>query len=276
MLKLRAPSLTLDEDAEQRLVVHIHGSANKAKSVDVSVVDAQGTLLAERHDPYAPTTECHKVLYDTAYGAAEMLGAFKPPPPQEPVTCPTCPPNPPPPICPPSPPAAPLRAQAIMIPRRPTPAHFSVGFGAVVGSGIVSKLSAGPLVLVDVIPASRLSSLHIEIEFAYTSQAVDSTRWHSIPLVGSLCWAPGIVRFCGGFATTILFSNQSSNSELRMFGPNLRVGTELFNHGPISLRADVFGRIALIQQTFGQTIRGLDEASPFMGGVSVLGAWAAD
>ncbi len=222
---------------------------------------------------YAAATECHKVLYDAAYHAAQMLGGFEPPRPKEPMTCP---PVPPPPMCPASPPAAPLRAQAIMIPRRPTPSHFSVGFGAVVGSGIVSKLGAGPLILLGFVPSQRLPQLHVEFEGSWTSQMVESTRLHSIPLVTSLCWVPGIVRFCGGLSTTILFSNQLPNHESRVFGPNFRVGTELCNHRRFSLRADVFGRIALTQETFGRTIAMVDDASQFTGGVAVLGVWAPD
>ncbi len=244
--------------------------------MDVSVVDAQGAVRAERHNVYPATTECHKVLYDTAYDAAEMLGAFEPPPPKEPVTCPVAlpPPVPPAPPCPRCPPTPPFKLPPFTLPS--TSPRFFIGLGAVVGSGIVSKLGAGPLILLGFVPSQRLPQLHVEFEGSWTSQMVESTRWHAIPLVGSLCWVRDNVRFCGGVATTIVFSNQLPNHESRVFGANFRVGTELFNRGPFLIRADVFGRVALAQRTFGGTINMLDEASPVTGGVAVIGGWALD
>jgi hypothetical protein len=88
----------------------------------------------------------------------------------------------------------------------------------------------------------------------------------------------GIVRFCGGFATTILFSNQSSpNDPLKlMFGGNIRVGTELFNRGPFSIRADVFGRLTFAERSFGPATIAFGETTQFTAGLALLGAWSFD
>ncbi|HRI66736.1 MAG TPA: hypothetical protein PK156_20965 [Polyangium sp.] len=264
------PPSTWRDDAVQRLVVRIQGSANGPKSVDVSVVDSRGSVQAERHTPYSAATECHKVLYDTAYLAAQMLGAFEPRPPQEPMTCPACAPCS---SCQPARPVPPV-APSPALPRMPP--RFSLGLGAFVGSGIVAKISPGALVLLDIVPSSRLSRLHIEFEGAWTSQKAESIRLHSLPLVASTCWVPSIVRFCGGIATTIVLSNQLPNHELRIFGGNFRVGTELFNPGPFSIRADVFARIVFAQQSFGPAPDGFNKSSPFAGGVSLIALWAVD
>jgi hypothetical protein len=133
------------------------------------------------------------------------------------------------------------------------------------------------------VPSRRLPDLHVEIEGSWTSQSSppsptsESIRLQSIPLVGSFCWVRGIVRFCGGLATTLLYSNQSPhNDELHlMFGGNFRVGTELFVHGPFSIRADVFGRIAFAERRFGNPVA-FDGATPFAAGLAVMGVWSFD
>jgi hypothetical protein len=163
------------------------------------------------------------------------------------------------------------------------PYRSYIGIGAVVSSGISSELGFGPYMMLGFVPSRRLSQLHIEFEGSWTSQSSpssttsESIRLHSIPLVGSFCWVRGIVRFCGGLATTIFFSNQSSiNNELHvMFGGNFRVGTELFVRGPFSIRADVFGRIAFAQRWFANGVA-FDGATPFAAGLAVLGAWSFD
>lgn len=269
------PAVTWREDAERRLVVRIHGSANGGKHVDLSVVDAQGGVQAERHKLYVATAECHKVLYDTAYDAAQMLGAFEPPPPKESVMCPVSAPLPPkePTPCPPLVRPCPTCPPPVRVP--PAPSRFFVGVGGLMGSGVVSEIGAGPLMLLGFVPSNHLP-LHVELEGSWTSQLTESMRLHSIPIVTSLCWVRGVVRFCGGLATTLLFANQLPNHEIRMVGANFRVGTELFNRGPFSIRADVFGRIAFAQQTLDTIIDRGDKASPFRGGVAVMGLWGFD
>jgi len=121
------------------------------------------------------------------------------------------------------------------------------------------------------VPSRRLPDLHVEFEGSWTSQSSrssmtsESIRLHSVPLVGSFCWVRGIVRFCGGLASTIFSSNQSSNNDPLhlMFGANFRVGTELFTRGPFAIRADVFGRFAFAQRKFGNATMALDDPTPF-------------
>jgi hypothetical protein len=274
------PQTTMRDDAERRLVVRIRSSSTGGKRADVSLVDAQGVTVAERHTPYAATAECYKVLWDAAFDAAELLGAFEPPPPMEPVTypapaqCPSYPLARPCPTCPSPVPPAPT------ITLSPTPSRFFIGIGGFVGSGIYSELDFGPYLLLGFVPSPRLSHLQLEFEGAWTSQTSlsamtsESIHAHSIPLVLSLCLVRGIVRFCGGLATTIFSSNQSSpNDELRLlFGGNFRVGTELFVRGPISIRADVFARFAFAERRFGMATMTVDDPTPFAAGLAVMGA----
>lgn len=120
--------------------------------------------------------------------------------------------------------------------------------------------------------------MHIELHAAWTSQTSQSMRVRSIPLDTSLCWVRGIAQFCGGLSTTILFPNQSftRNEWLMMLGGNLRLGTELFRHGPFSIRADIWGRLNIAPQSISKTMGIIDGPTPFAGGVAVLGIWAID
>lgn len=271
----------LREDAERRLVVRIASSAKGGKRADVSLVDAQGVVVAERHTPYLRTTECHKVLWEVAYHAATMLGAFEATPPKEPIACPTCPPIQP---TPPRslerrlPTFAPLRLPVPTIPLSPAPPRFFVGLGAFVGSGIFEKLNAGPRMLLGFVPFRRFTQIHLEWETSWTAQTFQSVRVQAVPLVGSACWVRGIVRFCGGVATTILVSNEISKYDSLhvMFGPNVLMGTEFFNHGPFSIRADVFGRVAIAERTFGLATTARQEAVPFNAGVALMAFAASD
>jgi hypothetical protein len=140
---------------------------------------------------------------------------------------------------------------------------------AFVGSGIYSALNVGPYLLLGFVPSRHLPHLHVEFEGAWTSQTWESTRTQAIPLVGSLCWVHGNVRFCSGLATTILLSNRSSNNDdLHVtLGANFRIGTELFVRGPFSLRADVFGRLAFAYS---------NAPTPFAAGMAVMAAQSFD
>ena len=279
----------LRDDAERRLVVRIRRSSTGGKRADVSLIDAQGAIVVEWHDDYVAEIECFRVLWNVALNATKFLGAFEPPPPKEPITppkepitfqmsspCPLCPPERPCPTC--AQPIAPLPTIT------PMPFRSFIGIGAFVGSGIYSKLGFGPHLLLGFVPSLRLSFLHVELEGAWTSQTSpssmtsESSRMQSIPFVGSLCLARGIVRFCGGLATTILFTNQSSdNDELQlMLGGNFRVGTQLFTHGTFSIRADLFGRFAFAQRAFGKTTMTFEAPTPFTAGVAVMGMWSFD
>ena len=270
------PFTAFRDDADRRLVVRLRWSATGGKQADISLIDAQGVVLAERHRLYGARVECHKILWTIADDAAVMLGAFDPPPPKEPVVHEDSPPSqrcPLPPACPTCPP---LRLPAVTTMR--TPSRSFIGLGAFVGSGFVSKLGAGPHMLLGFVPSYHLPQLHVEFEGTWTSQMVEWARWHAIPLVTSLCWVRGIVRFCGSLATTFSYSNQSSNDDVlhMIFGGNFRVGTELFRKGSLSIRTDVFLRAAFVQRRFGKATAAIDETSPWAGGLAVMGLWAFD
>lgn len=270
------PADVLRAEAERRLIVRIAWSATGGKRADVSLVGAQGVVLAERHTPYATTTECFKVLWEVARDAAKILGAFEPPPPKEPVICPPSPYVPPGPSCPQCPSCPRFRLPTPTILLSPAPPRFFVGLGAFVGSGIFSELGAGPVGLVGFVPFRHLPQAQLELESSWTTQFIDSVRVQAIPVIGSACWVRGIVRFCGGFAATILFSNQLPNQESHLFGPNIHFGTELFHRGSLSIRADVFGRVAAYRKSFGAKNEILDRVLPFMAGVAMMGMWAGD
>lgn len=266
----------LREDAERRLVVRIQRSSTGGKQADASLVGADGTTIAERHADYGAAKECHYVLWDTAQQAAKLLGAFEPPPPNPPLTCATCPPCASCPSVRPCPSCPPLRHLASSIQSSPPPPRFFVGIGAFVGSGIFEKLGGGPQLLLGFVPSRHLQSLHIELESSWTSQSIESGHWQSIPFVGSVCWVRSELRFCGGFTMTTLYSNQFPNQEFRLLGPNFRIGTQLFNRGPFSVRADVFGRFAFSQRTLGMAPMPLADASPFAGGLAVVAGRSFD
>ncbi len=266
------PGTVWRDDAERRLVVRIRWSSTGGKRADVELVNAEGITLAERHQDFPASMECHKVLWLAAFDAAQLVGAFEPPPPKEPVTCPAPPPCP---SCPPTH-SCPRYAPPMLPTPTPAPHRSFIGIGAFVGSGIHSRLGFGPHLLLGFIPSSRLPALHVEFEAAWTSQASESIRMHSIPLVGSLCLVQGILRFCGGLATVMVYSNPTvANETLNiLFSGNFRVGTEFPVRGPFSIRADVFGRLAFAQRRFGKTPVALDEPTPFAAGLAVMGAWA--
>ncbi|MBK9266463.1 MAG: hypothetical protein IPM54_42580 [Polyangiaceae bacterium] len=272
------PPTVLDDDAERRLVVRIRWTATGGKRAELSLVDAQGAVVAERHTEHPATDECYFVLYGAAQDAAELLGAFEPPPPKQPVTCPacapcpSCPPARPCPTCPPPAPPVPTITHA------PTLYRSSIGIGAFVGSGIHSGLGGGPYLLLSYAPWRQWSHVHVEFEGSWTSQTLESIRTHAIPLVGSLCLVRGVVRFCGGLATTAFYSNQSPNHDdlHLMFGGNFRVGTQLFVRGPFSIRADVLARIAFADKRFGKATMAIDDPRTFAAGLAVMGAWSVE
>ena len=70
--------------------------------------------------------------------------------------------------------------------------------------------------------------------------------------------------------------NQSfTHGELHLtLGGNFRVGTELFSRGPLSIRADVFGRVTIAPRPLSKPLSVSDEPTPFAGGVAVMGLWS--
>lgn len=276
ILNAWVPATVFADDAQRQLIVRISTNATGGKQVDVSLVDALGAVLAERRASHSVKTECYFALSRAARDAAEILGAFEPPPPKEPMTCPAAP------SCPTCPPIMPtstgstLRVTPPTLQISPPAPRFFVGIGAFVGSGMYSELGGGPLMLLGFVPFGHVPQLHLEFEGGWTSQWIDSIRMQAIPLVGSGCWVRGAVRFCFGFATTNVFSNQLSNHEVRLFGPNVRLGTELFHGRYYSIRADVFGRVVLAQHTFGSASGTLNGAPPLSGGVAVIASRSFD
>ncbi|MBK9266966.1 MAG: hypothetical protein IPM54_45225 [Polyangiaceae bacterium] len=270
------PKGVLRENAERRLVVRIRWTPTGGKRAEVSLVDAQGAVVAERHAEYEAAAECHFVLHDAARSAAQLLGAFEPPPPKEPVICPVCPPSAPSPPTRPLPTSPPPAPPVPTITHAPTLHRSSFGIGALIGSGIHSGLGGGPYMLLSYAPWRQWSHVHVEFEGSWTSQTSESIRTHAIPLVGSLCLVRGVVRFCGGLATTVFYSKQSPiHDELHlMVGGNVRIGTELFVRGPFAIRADVFGRLAFAR--FGNATMAIDDPNRFAAGLAVMGAWLCD
>lgn len=260
------PQTVLRDDAERRLVVRIKWLSTGGKRAGVSLMNAEGATIAQRQKDYSAATECHYVLWKTAYDAAEMMGAFEPPPPKEPVICPPYPTSTAAPLCPTCPlcPACPMHLPAPTFP--PALPRFFAGLGAFVGSGIFSKLNAGPLLMLGFVPLRRLPELHLELESAWTSQTIESINVHSIPLVSSACWVRGVMRFCGGLATTFLSSNQLPIHEMRLFSHNVRIGTKLFRHRALSIRADVFMRFTLTNHRLGESKMPFNTPSPIAGG----------
>ncbi|MBK9260320.1 MAG: hypothetical protein IPM54_10835 [Polyangiaceae bacterium] len=137
-------------DAARRLMVRIHRSPRGEKLVDVTLVDATGTTMAEHHQPFGVREECHRVLYEAARTAATLLGAFEKPPPPEPW--PQCPPLPPPPEPAPSPACPPCPKCPVSTPP-PAVRRFDFGLGALPGMGATPMQWVGPLFLLD---SSRL------------------------------------------------------------------------------------------------------------------------
>lgn len=208
-----------------------------------------------------------------------MLGAFEPPPPKQPVVVPKSLPLPPKEAAPcPSahPPAtnSPPTPLALL----PTPYRSFIGLGGFAGPGIFLQVVGGPVLLLGFIPSHRLSQMHIELAGSWALHTSHTAQVHSIPLDGSLCWVPGVVRFCSGVSTTIFSSNQSAKQDesIFLFGANLRVGTELFHRGPFAIRADIFGRVTFAPPHFGQALGVIDEPDAIAGGVAVIGMRAFD
>lgn len=285
ILETWLPKANLREDPDRHLVVRLLRSSSGGIRTDVVLADAQGTTVSEWHDDFAAKTDCHKVLWTAALHSAELLGAFDPPPPpppppaKEPVICPACP------VCVACPSPLPVPRQSISTPASSirtmpaTPPHSYVGLGGFVGTGIYSGLSAGPYLLLGFGISDSWPNLRVEFEGSWTKQEMpgEMVQAQSIPLVGSLCLVRGIVRFCGGLATTVFSLNQSSrNNELQFqFAPNFRVGTEWYARGAFSLRGDVFMRFAIAERTIGNGEVVRHDAGPVVGGLAILGVWTA-
>jgi hypothetical protein len=198
ILEAWVPKELLRDDAERRLIVRIQRSSTGGKQADVSLVNAQGVTLEERHTPYATTGECDKVLWAVARDAAKMMGAFDKPPPPEPLVRPA-------PLTPPAPaePAPCPACPAPALPRITLPAPFArrtfIGAGVFLGMTIKSEASMGTVISLGFVPFSRWSGFQIEFDGAYTSRNTQQGfRLDTVPLFASFCYAQHSVRLCGG------------------------------------------------------------------------------
>lgn len=279
----------LSLDAARRLIVRIRRSPAGGKLAELTLLDTSGSTLAEKQRTFASKTECHKVLYDTAYDAATLLGAFEKPPVPEPATCPAipaCSACPAPTRCP-LPPSLPtsqhapsLRARASYSSRR-----AFIGAGVFFGTGITSDVSIGPHVSLGFVPSRHLPRIQIEIDGAWTSQtlrqsnAPEPLRVQAVPLLGSLCYSRYIFRICSGMTTTFFQAERTDlapgNDSIRMrLAGHLRIGTEFAIAGPFSLRFDAYAQLRFGERTFGRELATLDKLSPFGAGAVAMGVWS--
>ncbi|MBK9259929.1 MAG: hypothetical protein IPM54_08855 [Polyangiaceae bacterium] len=302
LLEIRVPANVLKPDAARRLIVRIHRSPRGQKLVDVTLVDATGTTLAEHHQPFGVREECHRVLYEAARTAAKLLGAFKKPPPPEP--CPTCPACPSCADCPASSaPAQPLPrrvAPAQPPPRKVAPAQSrpqpppstpprraSVMAGALLATGITSQGTAGPFVGVSVVPSSHFPRFHVEFGGAWlppmqvTSKTRAGYRMDIVPLFGSICHARHVFRFCGGIASTF-YDAQRADGAMGHDGLRVtlagvaRLGAELDVAGAFSMRVDTYMLTRFWRRTFGNEWAAFDDPSPIALGVAGVAVWSLE
>lgn len=290
-----APALVVTPDADRRLVVRIRRAPAGEKLVDVTLTDAAGTTVAEHRKRFAATAECHKVLYDTAFKAAKLLGAHEEPPPQEP--CPAAPPPPEP--SPPSPPVEPAPCPAcfaVPLPplrrRNDTPLQWLpppspmrrtfVAGGIFIGMGNGPVPFVGPLVSLGFAPSARVPELRLEIDGAwapYASLQSSELRGDMIPLFGSLCYAPSALRLCSGLVTTFFLVDRSrvapeNDTAHLTVAASLRLGAEFEIAEPFSIRLDAFALVPLWGQMFGNEMRTLDDENSFAAGGVVMGVWS--
>jgi len=281
---------TITPDAARSLAVRIRRSAVGGKVVDITLMEADGTTLGEDHKTFASTTECHKVLHDAAKASARLMGAFEKPPPREPLSCPVCPtcptcakptPCPTTPLCP----AAPISRIPVATAVPPPMRRMFVGVGFFLGRSLASEWVVAPQASFGFVPLSRVPRLQVEIEGAWAQQtftksdAPSAIRGHAIPLFGSLCYAPSVLRLCSGIATTLFEANRAHaaqrNDDLGIaLGATLRLGTEFVLAHPVSIRLDAYTVLHVWPRSFGGAFDALEALKPFAIGIAALGVWS--
>jgi len=270
------PAGTIIPDAPRSLAVRIRRFAADGKMVDITLTDADGVTVAEAHQTFPSTTECHKVLYEAAKASARIIGAFEKPPPREPVSCPACPTCPPPAPCPAARWVAPVQPMPAATPVPRPMRRMFVGVGFFVGRTLASEWVVGPQGSFGFVPMSRVPRFQVEVEGAWTQrtfvQAPSPIQGHAIPLFGSLCYAPSVLRLCSGIATTF-FEAQRADAGQRQdnrgisFGATLRLGTEFVIANPVSIRLDAFAVLPVWQRSF-------DALEAFAIGIAAMGVWS--
>ena len=284
------PSDVIKYEGEQRLVVRLHRMPTGGKLADIHLFGSAGMLVAEEHRKFASKTECYKVLYEAAYAAATLLGAFEKPRPPEPG--PICPP---PPACPgparcPEPPEPTFkrRSESTSVPLRQTfpplaarRAYF--GAGVLFGTGITPQGAIGPYFALGFVPSRHSPRLQVEFAGAWTSQERPDANaaMNVIPMFGSVCYSRYAFHLCSGMTTTFFSTKQATNNtssaEFRVaLAGHLRLGTEFDVAGPLSIRVDAFAQMRFAGQTFGPASSSLDTQSPVDLGAMAMGVWSLE
>jgi hypothetical protein len=292
ILATLVPNDVMKSDAEQRLLVRVHRTPTRGKLMlmDVTLTDARGATIKERHERYGAKTECHKVLYEAAYAAATLLGAFEKPPASEP--CPICPPPPAcpgPARCPEDPESAPKRrSESTSVPLRqifpPLAARRAYfGAGVLFGTGITPQGAIGPTFALGFVPSRHSARLHVEFAGAWTSQdwRDANAAMNVIPMFGSVCYSRYAFHLCSGMTTTFFSTKQATNNtssaEFRVtLAGHLRLGAEFDVAGPLSIRVDAFAQMRFAGQTFGPVSSSLDTQSPVDLGAMAMGVWSME
>jgi len=262
LLSTWLPEATMVDDAERRLVVRIRRSPTGAKLADLTLVDAADATNRDHHERFSAKVECYRVLYETAYAAAKLLGAFNKPPPPEPLVCPACPACSSCPACPTCP-ALPLQSPRFVLSAHSMP---RVSFGAGVFVGMTNRPQAhpGPYVSLSVVPFSGVPDFRFEFDGAWAPRQALQT----VPMFVSLCHAHHGLRLCGGLATMFLSAENMKDARDFTLSASLRMGTEFRIAGPFSIRSDIFALLPLTQQIT------LDSPNPFAAGAVAIGVWS--
>jgi hypothetical protein len=272
----------LVSEADRRLTVRIRGAFNGKKVVDVMLVDAAGSTVAEDHKQYGVNDACYFVLYKTARASANLLGAFEPPPPPEPHVCPTPMPCPACPACPASRPIPTLPPPRVVTPAAIHRVMVGAGMGIFRGTVGDPMQGVGPYGSLTVVPSVRVPDLRIEVEGAwvpYTSGKSNAPRGEMIPLFLSVCHVPSALRLCGGLVTTFFRASRTdgarANDETGVAtAASMRIGADLAIAGPFSMRVDTFVLMGFWGRTFGHEPTAIDARNLFAAGMVAMGVWS--
>jgi len=160
-----------------------------------------------------------------------------------------------------------------------------VGVGFFLGRSLASEWVVAPQASFGFVPLSRVPRLQVEIEGVWAQQtftksdAPSAIRGHAIPLFGSLCYAPSVLRLCSGIATTLFEANRAHaaqrNDDLGIaLGATLRLGTEFVLAHPVSIRLDAYTLLHFWQRSFDGAFDALEALKPFAIGIAALGVWS--
>jgi hypothetical protein len=274
------PQSSFSVDAPRKLLVHIRRSSKGGKVADVTLVGEDGAQIGAHHATFSSKTECHKVLWDVARAAAQLLGAFEKPPEPEPPLCPACPLCAACSTCPACPiPEAPRKtAQTAQVAIAPTRRAF-FGAGMFIGTGFTQDTFVGPQFSLGFVPSRYAPSIHVEMNGAWTQQTIFKLNVDIVPLFGSICYSRSVFRMCSGLTTTFF---QAKSAELvpgtdesrTTLGGHLRMGAEFSIAGPFSIRVDAFAMLRFWQRSYGSELATLDTRGPFGAGAAVMGVWS--